>query len=55
VIGKAGTQRPGTIRELFDKRGKIIDHRDAKHTLVVNHPSSLSKDKKMPPRRDNAL
>jgi hypothetical protein len=53
AIGKAGTQRPGTINELLDKLVETIDNTDAKRAMVMYHLSSLSKDKKMPPRRYN--
>ena len=53
LIGKAGTKRPGTISELFDKLVKTVDNTYGKRSMVVNHPASLSKGKKMPPRRYN--
>jgi hypothetical protein len=53
LICKTGAKRPGTISELLDKLIKTLDITYGKYSMVVNHPSSLSKGKKMPPRRYN--
>ena len=46
LIGKAGTKRPGTIRQFLRQLVNTVEYRYPKFSMVVNHHSSLSKAKR---------